>query len=142
MKKNSFRNLFLIGMIIPATILLLIIVILTMYKVHDYNQKKSLIEIERLKIENLKKKSAKPIIIKRIEQKNDSSLTNKSVEIIETTVNKIVKDIDIKQTKTNISDTNKSKKVIISKSDTINEAIYKPDTIKNTYKPDTIKNID
>jgi hypothetical protein len=142
MKKNSFRNLFLIGMIIPATILLLIIVILTMYKVHDYNQKKSLIEIERLKIENLEKKSAKPIIIKPIEQKNDSSLTNKSVEIIENTVNKIVKDIDIKQTKTNISDTNKSKKVIISKSDTINEAIYKPDTIKNTYKPDTIKNID
>jgi hypothetical protein len=142
MKKNSFRNLFLIGMIIPATILLLIIVILTMYKVHDYNQKKSLIEIERLKIENLEKKSAKPIIIKPIEQKNDSSLTNKSVEIIENTVNKIIKDIDIKQTKTNISDTNKSKKVIISKSDTINEAIYKPDTIKNTYKTDTIKNID
>lgn len=138
--KNSFRNFFLIGMIIPVFILLSIIVILTTYKVHDYNKKKSLMEIERLEIERLeiqkiKKKSFKPTIIKPIKQNNDSSLT----KITET----VVKDINIKQIKTNISDTNKPKKAIVSKPDTINEVIYKPDIINEViYKPDAIKNID
>lgn len=133
--KNSFRNFFLIGMIIPVFILLSIIVILTTYKVHDYNKKKSLMEIERLEIQKIKKKSFKPTIIKPIKQNNDSSLT----KITET----VVKDINIKQIKTNISDTNKPKKAIVSKPDTINEVIYKPDIINEViYKPDAIKNID
>lgn len=114
--KNSFRNFFLIGMIIPVFILLSIIVILTTYKVHDYNKKKSLMEIERLEIQKIKKKSFKPTIIKPIKQNNDSSLT----KITET----VVKDIDIKQIKTSINN-------IKSNLDTNKINILKPDTIEN-----------
>lgn len=125
--KNSFRKLFCIGMIIPTFIIIMTVVFI-MYELHDYNKKKSLMEIERLEIERLeiqkiKKESFKPTIIKPIKQNNDSSLT----KITET----VVKDINIKKIKTNISDTNKPKKAIVSKPDIINEVIYKPDTIKN-----------
>lgn len=133
--KNNFKNVFMVGMIIPVSIFIIFLSVIIMYRVHSYKTNKK--EQEKL-VNKIEQTSVAKTNIILIDKKIDSLLNVVNSEKIETIIDEDnnsqpIKDIVIKQTNPIINNvkSNKDTNQLESNLDTNKINILKPDTIEN-----------